>query len=184
VVPLALGSEWLSIVPLLTILVPFLGLRASLSMTLPCVMALGETRLLFRVSATYALVHVPAFVAATALFGLVGSIGSIVGAGVFYTYLNAWLLKRTLGISVGEIFRQLRRSLVAAALMVMAVLTLAELGPVGAILVAGSWPSLLAKIAIGALLFSAVQYSIWRLEGRPPGIERRLLQLLSRLTRQ
>ncbi len=62
-VPLVLGDQWRVIVPLLTVLVPYLGLRATLSMTLPCVMALGETRLLFWVSSLYALVHLPAFIA-------------------------------------------------------------------------------------------------------------------------
>ena len=66
-------------------------------MTLPCVLALGRTRLLFWVSAVYALVHVPVFVAGTALFGLPGSIWSIVVAGVLYSYLNAWLLRHCWG---------------------------------------------------------------------------------------
>ncbi len=72
-------------------------------------MALGRTRLLFWVSFVYALVHLPAFIAGTALFGLAGSIWSIVVAGVLYSYLNTWLLKRTLGLSLHEIGSQLRR---------------------------------------------------------------------------
>ena len=115
--PLALGDPWISIVPLLTILVPYLGLRATLSLTLPCVMALGRTRLLFWVSFLYALVHLPAFIAGTLLFGLAGSIWSIVAAGALYTYLNTWLLKRTLGLSLKEIGSQLRRPLAAAVAM-------------------------------------------------------------------
>ncbi len=108
-VPIVLGDTWLMIVPLLVVLVPFLGFRGALSMTLPCMMALGRTRLLFKVSLVYALVHLPAFIAATALFGLTGAIWSIVLAGFFYSYLNAWMLKETLGITIGEIVTQLRR---------------------------------------------------------------------------
>ena len=66
-VPLALGGRWRPIVPLLVVLVPYLGLRATLSMALPCVMALGRTRLLAGVSLAYAVVHLPVFVAGTAL---------------------------------------------------------------------------------------------------------------------
>ena len=178
-VPLALGEQWLQMVPLLTLLVPFLGLRGTLSMTLPCVMALGRTRLLFQVSVVYALVHVPMFIAGTAWFGLIGAVGSIVLAGLFYTYLNAWLLRRTLGISWGEILRSLRRPLVAVATMVAAVLALGMIEPLGLFGAEGSWLSLVIKIALGGAVFGATLVTLWRLEGRPAGIERRLLQILT-----
>jgi O-antigen/teichoic acid export membrane protein len=170
---LVLGEPWRAIVPLLTILVPYLGLRATLSMTLPCVMALGRTRLLFWVSFAYALVHVPTFVAGTALFGLTGAIWSLVVAGVLYSYLNVWLLQRTLGITFGEIFLQLRRPLAAAVLMVGAVLAIDAALPSGD----GSWLSLLTKILVGGVVFCGVQYTLWRFEGRPAGMEKRLLSL-------
>jgi PST family polysaccharide transporter len=179
-VPLALGDPWRAIVPLLRVLAPYLGLRATLSMTLPCVMALGRTRLLFWVSFVYALVHVPAFIAGTALFGLAGSIGSLVGAGVLYSYLNTWLLKRTLGLSLHEIGSQLRRPLLAAAAMAVGVLAVGTVTTLGLFSENGSWLSLVAKIGVGGLVFSSVQYGLWRLEGRPPGIERRLFQMMGR----
>lgn len=179
-VPLALGGQWLEIVPLLAILTPFLGLRGTLSMTLPCVMALGETRLLFKVSAVYALVHVPAFIAGTALFGLAGAIGSIVLAGFVYTYQNAWLLRRTLGIAPGEILRALRRPIAAAGLLVAAVLALGSIGSLGLFSASGSWFSLAIKIALGGAVYCAVLIAIWRWEGRPAGIEQRVFQVLSR----
>jgi PST family polysaccharide transporter len=179
-VPLALGRRWVTIVPLLVVLVPYLGLRGTLSMTLPCVMALGRTRLLFSVSFGYALVHVPAFIAGTAWFGLPGSIWSIVLAGALYTYLNAWMLKRALGISFGQILAQLRRPLGAASVMVVTVLALDAATPLELFTETGSWASLLIKVAVGGVVHGGVQYALWRLEGRPPGIERRLPQLLSR----
>ena len=179
-VPLVLGEQWTAIVPLLQVLVPYLGLRATLSMALPCVMALGRVRLLFWVSFGYALVHVPAFIAGTVLFGLEGAIWSIVLAGALYSYLNAWLLRRALGITSGEILLQLRRPLVASAMMVAAVLTAGALGPAGPDPAAGSWISLAIEVGAGAGVFSGAVFALWRLEGRPPGIERRLFQLFSR----
>ncbi len=179
-VPLVLGDQWSVIVPLVSLLVPYLGLRATLSMTLPCVMALGRTRLLFRVSLAYALVHLPAFIAATALFGLTGTIGSIVVAGALYWYLSAWLLRKTVGIGLGEILAQLRRPLCATVFMIGAVLAVGAAQPLGLLAEGGTWLSLVTRIAIGGLVFPSVQYALWRLEGRPDGVERRLLQLLSR----
>jgi PST family polysaccharide transporter len=177
-VPLGLGGQWRVIVPLLTVLAPYLALRATLSMTLPCVMALGETRLLFRVSCLYAAVHLPAFIAATALFGLTGSIGSIVAAGMLYSYLNAWMLRKTLGLAPREIVGPLRRPLLATAVMVGAVFAVDAATPLDLFSEAGSWLSLVIKMLVGAIVFGAVQYVIWRLEGRPAGIEQRLLQVL------
>jgi PST family polysaccharide transporter len=177
-VPLALGERWTAIVPLLTILVPYLGLRATLSMTLPCVMALGRTRLLFWVSFAYALVHLPLFIAGTALFGLLGAIWSIALAGVLYSYLNAWLLQRTLGISLREILRQLKRPLFAAFLMLGAVLALESVLPIDLVSEGPSWLSLLIKVSVGGTVYCSALYGLWRLDGRPAGIERRLLQVL------
>ena len=175
-VPLAIGGQWTTIVPLLSILTPYLGLRATLSMTLPCVMALGRTRLLFRASLIYALVHVPLFVAGTALFGLVGAIGSIVVAGILYSYLNVWMLRKALGIDLAEIVAELRRRLWATVAMAGAVLAVAVTLPSGFV----PWLSLVAKVAVGGGVFCGVQYALWRGAGRPAGIERRLLQLLGR----
>jgi O-antigen/teichoic acid export membrane protein len=149
-------------------------------MTLPCVMALGETRLLFWVSLVYALVHLPAFIAGTILFGLIGTIWSIVAAGVFYTYLNTWLLHRTLGITLAEIWTQLRRPIAAVALMIVVVAAMGAIIPVEFLAIDGSWLSLVTKILVGGFVFCLAQYSIWRLEGRPDGIERRLLQVMRR----
>jgi PST family polysaccharide transporter len=148
-------------------------------MALPCVMALGRTRLLFQVSLVYALVHVPAFIAGTAFFGLQGTFWSLVAAGVFYTWLNAWMLNRTLGIRAGEIVTQLRRPLLAALAMAGAVLTTATLLPAGTTLLM-AWLVMLIKIGVGGVTFCGVLVVLWRLEGKPAGIERRLLQVLER----
>ncbi len=174
-VPLVLGEQWTAIIPLLVVLVPYLGLRATLSMTLPCVMALGQTRLLFQVSLVYALFHVPIFVAGTAFFGLQGTIWSLVAAGIFYSFLNAWMLRKTLGITLPEIIQQLVRPLTATLAMVLAVSGFAAWIVVPFIVL-----SLALKILLGALVFCAVQSSLWHLAGRPAGIEQRLLQLLRR----
>ena len=179
-VPLALGERWLHIVPLLVVLVPFLGLRATLSMTQACVMALGQTRLIFRASAAYALVHLPAFIAGTAYFGLRGAIWSIVLAGFYYSYLNAWMLRQTLGISLVEILSRMRRPAAATLAMTGAVFAASRLPGIELFGTGGSLTALAVKIVLGGAVLCGVQYALWRLEGRPPGIERRLLQAVGR----
>ena len=177
-VPLALGESWREITPLLVVLAPYLGVRATLSNALPAVMALGRTRLLFGVSLVYALVHVPVFVAGTMHYGLPGTIWSLVVAGVFYTALNAWLLWRTLEIPPAGILAQLARPAAATAAMAGAVLATRELLPSAA--TSGSWPALLASVVVGALTYAGVLLALWHLQGRPAGMERRLLELRGR----
>jgi lipopolysaccharide exporter len=179
-VPLALGESWRPIVPLLVVLAPYLGLRATLSMALPCVLALGRTRMLAFVCLGYAVVHVPVFVAGTAWYGLEGSIWSIVLAGVLYSYLNAWMLKRAIALSGSEIVRQLRRPLVATLAMVLVVLGLDAALPLQLFSPQGSWMALALKSLVGGVAYCAATYAMWRVEGRPAGIERRLLQLTFR----
>ena len=178
-VPLVLGERWRPIVPLLVVLVPFLGLRAMLSMTQPCVMALGRTELMFRVSWIYALIHLPAFIFGTWRYGLVGAIWSIALAGIVYIGLNAWLLRVTLGIRLGEILGRVSRPLVASVVMVSAVLWLQGLVmPAGA--TSASWVRAAVSVVAGVIIFVGTLGMSWRAAGRPEGIERRVSELVKR----
>ena len=179
-VPLVLGRQWAPIVPLLVVLVPYLGLRSTLSMTLPCVLALGRTRLLFWVSAAYALVHVPVFVAGTALFGLPGFDWQHRRGRRSLLVPQRVAAARRARDSLGQILRELRRPLAATALMVAAVAGLAAVAPLGALAVNAPAVSLAVKVVVGGAVFFGALYAIWRLEGRPAGLERRVAQLWSR----
>ena len=174
-VPVALGDQWLAIVPLLVVLVPYLGLRATLSMTMPCLLALGRTKLLFYVSLGYALVHLPLFVAGTHFHGLPGAIWSIVLAGIIYTGLNAWMLWTTLAIRLPELVLALRRPFLAALVMIGAVRLLQSQ-------LASAEDSqiflLLATVLLGAASYLIALCLFWHFEGRPAGFERRFLLLL------
>jgi PST family polysaccharide transporter len=177
-VPLVLGPQWSTIVPLLQILVPYLGLRATLSVALPSVMALGRTRLLFWVSLAYAVVHLPLFIAGTAFYGLTGAIVGIVAAGVLYIGLNAFLLQTSLDIRWPQILSQARRPLLAVAGMVAVIAGLAVVLPLELFSAAGSWPSLLVKLLSGAVVYCGLLFFLWRLADRPVGLEQRVLELL------
>ncbi len=102
------------------------------------------------------------------------------GAGALYWYLSAWMLRETLGVTLGEILIELRRPLGAVVVMAGVVVALGAYTPLGLSSEGGSWLSLVSRTLLGAAVFCGTQYTIWRLEGRPAGIERRLLQLLSR----
>ena len=64
--------------------------------------------------------------------------------------------------------------------MIAALLALDAATPLALFSEAGSWLSLAAKLGVGGVVLCGTQYALWRLEGRPEGLERRLLQILSR----
>ena len=173
-VALVLDEKWLPIVPLLTVLVPFLGVRATLSVVQPAMLALGRTELLFRVSLLYAVVHLPVFVFATWRYGLVGAVWGIVGAGVFYWLLNAWLLMAVIDLQLVQILRPIVRPALGVVAMAAALLAL----PDGSLVDAGSTTlafDLALRVGLGALAYGAVTVGLWQLLGRPAGLESRLL---------
>jgi hypothetical protein len=131
------------------------------------------------VSLVYALIHIPVFILGTMLYGLQGAIWSIVAAGVLYISLNAWMLYRTLGVTPREILHQLQRPLMASAVMVIVVRGVSFL-PFWHVSPEGSWWSLVSKVVVGGVVYGGVLFAAWRLAGRPPGIERRVLQLAKR----
>jgi len=172
-VPAALGRDWTPTVPLLELLVPFLGLRATLSMTLPCAMALGRTRLLFRASLAHACLHLPLFVLGTALYDLMGAIVALLAGGALYVLLSAWVLHQAAGVRPLAIVRQLVRPLVAALAMVAAVLAVEPLTH------GGAWRAVGVEVLLGAATYLVALLALWRAAGRPSGLERRLFQLVT-----
>ncbi len=177
-VPLVLGDRWVGAVPLLVVLVPLLGMRATFSVVQPCMLALGETRLLFFAGVIYGVVHIAAFTLGTIYFGLPGAVWGIVAAGVVFVFLNYALLQRLLGVELVEILSHTLRPFVSALVMVGAVFLLDAIIALPLFSSAGAWSALWVKTIVGAGVYVITQYGLWRLQGRPPGMEDRLTRLL------
>ncbi len=169
-VPLVLGPGWQTIVPLLWIFVPYLGVRATLSSAQPCVMALGRTRLMFQVSLLYAVVHLPLFVGGTLLYGLRGAVAAIVLAGVFYIALSLWLLRVTVAFGLVGWLRGMWRPLLACGALVAALAAWRRIGAAGD----DGWIALLLEVLLGGSVYAAALLALWLLRGRPEGPERRI----------
>lgn len=175
VVPLVLGSRWNEIIPYLEILVPVFGLQAIFSTGTPVVMALGATRNLFINSLIYSSVRLPIFIAATITYGLIGSVWALVIAGTFFCLLQYRLLKVCLGIRLDQISPSILRPAIATAAMFLAILTVNHLTG-DAVRAVGPAFSIATEVIVGGLTYCFVHYAIWRLSGRPAGIELRLIQ--------
>lgn len=175
IVPLVLGSTWDSIIPYLQILVPVFGLQAIFSTGIPVVMALGATRSLFTNSLIYSCVRLPTFILATIAYGLIGSIWALVGAGIFFCFLQYRLLKVCLGIRLHQVAPAVLRPTIATVAMFLAVLAINHLAG-DAIRAVSPVFSIATEVTVGGLTYCFVHYVIWRLSDRPAGIERRLIQ--------
>ncbi len=180
-VPLALGPQWSPIVPLLVVLVPYLGLRSTLSMTLPCVLALGRhpTAVRGQCGCTRSSTSRSSSPAPPCSVCRDRSGASSWPASSTRTSTPGCCARCSASRSVRSV-RQIRRPLAATALMVAAVAGLAAVTPLDVLAGSASGLSLVIKTVVGGAVFCGASYAIWRLEGRPAGIERRVAQLWSR----
>jgi hypothetical protein len=94
------------------------------------------------------------------------------------------MLWRLLAITPGEILAEVRRPLLASAVMCAAVVTVVVATPLELMSSEGSWLSATVKVLTGAVVHAAAQYALWTLEGRPAGIERRLTHVLAGYARR
>lgn len=184
-IPFLLGDHWDDAIPVVEIVTPVMGAQMPYLATQFYAMALGATRLVFFRELAFFLVRTPIFIAATITYGLMGAAVAIAGCGVLYIALNLTLFARTSGDFILRPVWRARRSFIAAAAMAVVVLALRVTGALDS---AAPLFRILAEIAAGALAYLAVHAALWRIEGRPDGVERSILDLaapaLRRLARR
>lgn len=173
-IPFLLGDHWNDAIPVVEIVTPVMGAQMPYLATQFYAMALGATRLVFFRELAFFLVRTPIFIAATIAYGLKGAAVAIAGCGVLYIALNLTLFARTSGDFILRPVWRARRSFIAAAAMAVVVLALRVTGALDA---AAPLIRILAEIAAGALAYLAVHAGLWRLEGRPDGVERSIIDL-------
>ncbi|MEL7487402.1 MAG: hypothetical protein AAGJ87_09340, partial [Pseudomonadota bacterium] len=137
-------------------------------------MARDMTKFVFYREAIFFLVRTPVFIWATLEHGLVGAVYACAAFGLVHAGLNLALYAR---ISAGAPWDPLwaaRRSIGATAAMTLYFLWIR---PNVAALDAAPVPArLAADIVSGAAIYFASLFALWRVGGRPDGVERRALQ--------
>lgn len=184
-IPFLLGDHWNEAIPVVEIITPVMGAQMPYLATQFYAMALGATRLVFFRECAFFLIRTPVFIAATIAYGLKGAAIAIGGCGLFYIALNLTLYSRVSGDGMMRPFWRARRSFLAAAAMAAVVLSFRVTGlldPTAPLL------RIVTEIAAGAMVYLAVHAGLWRVEGRPDGVERSILALgapaLRRLARR
>lgn len=168
-----LGEKWRGAVPAIEFLAPVIGLQSLFYATQAYAVALGLTRLVFFRELIFFILRMPVFLWAALAHGLNGAILAAAGMGLFHVFLNLALYARASGAPFWEPVAAARRPIGAVgAMAIWFLLIRPHLG-----LVDGLAPflRLLADIVAGVIVYAGALFTLWRLQGAPDGIERRIL---------
>lgn len=173
-ISLLLGAKWIGAVPVVEIITPALGFQALFLATQHYAMALGKTKLVFFREMAFFLIRTPIIISAALSDGIVGAAYAVAGTGIIHAILNMTLYHRVSGANRLDPLWAARRSLVAVAGMAVSLCLLESvLGDAQSLLIA-----LGVKIVVGVLVFTGIAGGLWRLEGRPEGVEKTLLHMI------
>ena len=151
----ALGPDWLEVVPVLRVLAAFAWVRSLMSNDGDVYKALGKPGFLARITGLRLAILVPALLIATP-FGLVAVAIALLAATVLDKSLRVYLIARQLGMRVIEVVAQFVPALVAAVpLAIVSVVTLSALDG------AGPLTRLVVTTLAGAITYLG---AIWLLE--------------------
>lgn len=170
-----LGNQWVDAVPLLSVLAVFGGVRASNSLVSSLLLSTGRVA----IAAAFGWLNAALLLAiALPLVDVHGALGiawaKLTGAVVLAVSIFATVLRIT-SVSASQIVQCLWRTVVASALMALAVTSIPSLD--GGVLV-----TLIVKVLLGALSYSAALLILWRLAGYPQGPEEFFLAQLRRFS--
>lgn len=184
-VALLLGDQWEKAVLMVQYFAPAAGLMVLFSATNSYAMAHGRARLLFVRETLVFLIRMPIFVFASLAYGFQGAVFASAAGLLVITVLNAGLYKRLSGHSVSGLFWLVRRQFAGVAMMAVYFLFLRP--QLGAIDSASLIVRLVLDASMGAGLYFATLFSLWRLDHCPDSIEAMVLAkaqpVLARLRR-
>jgi O-antigen/teichoic acid export membrane protein len=172
-----LGDQWLDAVPLLSILAIFGGIRASNSIAGSLLLSTGRVA----TAAAFGWLNA-ALLLAIALplvdkYGAQGIASAKLAGAVILVIVVFAVVTRVAGVSAKQVVACLWRTLLASALMAVAVSSIPALS-------GGALVALIAKILVGVVSYTAALMLLWRLAGCPDGAEQFFLsQLRQRFSR-
>lgn len=169
---LFLGEHWRPAVPLVQALVVFGVLRSLYTTAAAVYLALGRVRVEPALMLLFIAVLVPLLYLLTARMGVLGAAVALTAATAVGLAANLVMLRRLIGLRVGELLRPLLRAALASAVMAAVVLALltADMAPGAANLLG---------VPAGAATFVLVLLASWWAVGRPEGPEQKVLAYLA-----
>jgi lipopolysaccharide exporter len=169
-VALMLGPQWSDTATILSLLALGGGLSVMMANTHYVYWAMGRAKLVAALSLFGFLTMAAASLAFIPIWGLPGVAIGYVAATAITVPLNYFLLWKTVGIVFWGLWSGVWRSFVAAVAM-FCVLMAAFTAPPATTALAAIGP-FIAKVGVGAAIYFACLWLLWRCTGRPEGAER------------
>lgn len=180
-VNLLLGPQWSQVAFCVAWLAPFVALQTMIVMVESLALSVGKPRLVLNRNLLAVLIRTPATIAAALVFGLPGAVIARALTGLPVIYMNMRLAQRLLGVPVLTQALNCWRSLASAAIMAGALWTVqAVLRPAHDHADLSDALTLVALVAVGAVVYVSAHLALWRLSGRPTGAEQYLLDLAAK----
>ena len=173
------GAKWQPAVIVIQVLSGVFALQTLASSAHPLAMAMGQTRLLFRVSVASLAIRVPLIVVGLATGGLIGVVYARLISGTIGILIDLLLVRHLLDLPIVRQLQVNLRSLTAVAAMcgVLAVVPWVVPESLDASHIVG----IAVVIVAGGTTYTLALLGLWLAAGRPPGPEAEALELVTRL---
>ena len=172
-VMLLLGEKWVEVTPVIAMVTYGAFAGAIGSNTQFVLLSANKPNINSALSACSLGFLLILLVAMTYKWGIMGSAAGFTIASIAVLPIHYIVLRRTLGLTLREIWPQVWRSIVAVAAMA-AVLIVAAPDMTAATSLEAAW-RLAAAAAIGGTAYITTVYTLWRMTGRPDGVEHLLI---------
>ncbi|WP_426955473.1 oligosaccharide flippase family protein [Muricoccus radiodurans] len=176
---LALGPAWAGAAPMIAICALYALVDSLSHFTFNVFTVLDRQRLFVAIYATLGMIRVPAIIAGGLLAGPWGTLSAMLATGVVNVFVWHWQTGRLLGHAAAIPFLRLGRTVAAAVTMTAAVLLLRSVWPAIGNSSLEAFARLLTVAALGASVHILTQILLWRIAGRPAGVEQTLVTLLA-----
>ena len=176
-VPLALGSNWIEIIPVIQILAFFGVVNAMQSNLGHALLAVGLPKLLTMLAAIYVALLIPTLIFQATNNGIVGAAWAYLGVSLITMPLNYSVIMRVLKIEIQSLINVLWRPLLSTIVMYALVHS--------SVMYYSYKPNFLSNvlgliisIALGIVAYIACLFVLWIMSKRPAGAEMVILKLL------
>ena len=174
IVPIVLGPKWVASIPLMQFLAVFATMRAVYGSAGNLLVVLGRTRLLAGLTVLQLVILSGAAVAGMSVGGVTGVAVAKLPAGLIFFLALFYALTRVSTITAREIASRILRPALATIAMSGILALYLSVAP------ANRYWALAIGVSIGIAVYASALHLLWRLSGRPNGVESILLDLASK----
>ena len=169
-VPTVLGWKWMDAVPVIQVMAVYGVIQAVQTNIGYVYLAQGNMRLVTIIGAVQAVLVLVLLIPSVYYWGVLGAAWASLGTIIIMVPVNQMLIARCLDLSGTEFAKKLVRPLLAGLLMAGVVLLLKSTFTLRQVTL-DYMLALLLCVAVGALVYGAAIYLLWRMAGAPEGPE-------------